>query len=134
VSAKAIYLPNSWTWKGKTFGKPKPTGDHNDIFHLDTATDGSGRLVTVATEGSGLGVSNFGKGSHAAFFQLKVKKTLAGGPAQISTTSKGRGFVVYGIDKTGVTGQVLLAQPIKLPVLKHHHHHHHHRTAAGGRP
>lgn len=131
VSAKAIYTPCSWTWKKKSFGKPKPTGDHNDIFGLDLNTDGSGRLVSVGVEGDGLGVSNFGKGSKTVRFQLKVKHTLAGGLAQISTTAKGRGFVVYGIQKTGVTGQVLVAQPIKLPMPRHHHRHHHQR--GGGR-
>ena len=65
VSAKAIYTPDSWTWNGTSFGKPKPSGDHNDVFALDTASDGSGRLVSVGTESGGLAVSNFGTGSHA---------------------------------------------------------------------
>jgi hypothetical protein len=117
VSAKAIYTPNSWTWKGKSFGKPKPTGDHNDIFSLDTTTDGSGRLVSVGTESGGLKVANFGTGSHASGFLFKVAQTLAGGPAQISTSASGRGFIIFGIDKTGVTGQILKAQAIRLPAL-----------------
>lgn len=117
VSAKAIYTPDSWTWNGKSLGKPKPTGDHNDIFSLDTATDASGRLVSVATESGGLGVSNLGTGSHGSRFLFKVKQTLAGGPAQISTSASGRGFIIWGIEKTGVTGQILQAQAIKLPAL-----------------
>jgi hypothetical protein len=117
VSAKAIYTPDSWSWNGTSFGKPKPTGDHNDISSVDTATDGSGRLVTVDTEVSGLMVSNFGKGSHPSRFLFEVKQTFAGGPAQISTSASGRGFLIWGIEKQGVTGQILRAQAIKLPAL-----------------
>jgi hypothetical protein len=117
VSAKAIYTPDSWTWNGTSFGKPKPSGDHNDIFSLDTATDASGRLVSIGNESGGLAVSNFGKGSHASRFLFTVKQTLAGGPAQISTSTSGRGFIVWGIEKTGVTGQILKAQAIRLSAL-----------------
>lgn len=117
VNAKAIYTPDSWTWKGTSFGKPRSTGDHHDIFSLDTATDGSGRLVTVATESGGLEVSNLGTGAHGSRFLFKVKQTLAGGPAQISTSTSGRGFLIWGIEKTGVTGQILQAQAIKLPAI-----------------
>ena len=123
VNAKAIYRPASWTWKRKTFGKPKATGDHNDISTVDAATDGSGRLVTVDSESGGLMVSNFGGGSHAARFLFKVKQTLAGGPAQISTRADRRGFLIWGIEKLGVPGQILKAQAIKLPALRHHRHH-----------
>ncbi len=124
VSAKAIYTPVSWTWKGKSFGKPKATGDHNDISSVDAVTDGSGRLVTADVEVGGIMVSNFGKGSHAARFRFKVKQTFAGGPAQISTQANGRGFLIWGVQKQGITGQILKAQAIKLPVPKKHHHHH----------
>jgi hypothetical protein len=117
VSAKAIYTPDSWRWNGTSFGKPKASGDHNDIFSLDTATDGSGRLVSVGTESGGLAVSNFGTGSHAARFLFKVGQTQAGGPAQISTSTSGRGFIVWGIEKTGVAGQILKAQAIRLSAL-----------------
>jgi hypothetical protein len=76
-------------------------------------------------------VSNFGKGTHASRFLFKVRQTQAGGPAQISTRANGHGFLVWGIEKQGVIGQVLKAQAIKLPVpKKHHHHHHHHRTGS----
>ncbi len=117
VSAKAIYTPATWTWKGTSFGQPKSTGDHNDISTIDLATDGSGRLVSVDTESPGLMVSNFGGGSHAARFLMKVKDTFAGGPAQVSTSAGGRGFLIWGIERTGVTGQILKAQAIKLPAL-----------------
>jgi hypothetical protein len=117
VSAKAIYTPDTWTWKGTSFGKAKPSGDHDDVFSLDTATDGSGRLVSVGTESGGLAVSNFGTGSHAARFLFKVGQTLAGGPAQISTSTSGRGFIVWGIEKTGLSGQILKAQAITLSAL-----------------
>lgn len=137
ASGKAIYHPFTWTWKGKSFGKPKSTGDHNDISAVDAITDGHGRLITADVEVGGIMVSNFGKGSHAARFRFKVKQTFAGGTAQISTRKNGRGFLIWSIEKPGVIGQVLKAQAIKLPVpkKKHHHHHHHHRGAqpdAGG--
>jgi hypothetical protein len=125
VAAKAIYLPYTWTWHGKSFGKPKPSGDHNDISGIDTNTDGSGRLVSVVVESGGLMVSNYGKGSHAARFLFKVKQTQAGGLAQISTRASGRGFLIWSIDKDGVAGQILKAQAIKLPMPPKHHHHHH---------
>jgi hypothetical protein len=117
VSAQAIYTPDSWTWNGTSFGKPRATGDHNDISTIDTATDGSGRLVTVDSEVGGLMVSNFGKGTHASRFLFKVNQTFAGGPAQISTSPSGRGFLVWSIERTGVTGQILKAQPIRLSAL-----------------
>ncbi len=131
VSGKAIYQPFTWKWNGKSFGKPKSTGDHNDISSVDAVTDHSGRLVTADVEVDGIMVSNFGKGSHAARFLFKVKQTFAGGPAQISTRANGRGFLVWGIEKQGVTGQVLKAQAIKLPVPKKKHHHHHHGAHSG---
>ncbi len=124
VSAKAIYTPDTWTWNGTSFGKPKPSGDHNDVFALDTASDGSGRLVSIGTESGGLAVSNFGTGSHASRFLFKVKETLAGGPAQISTSASGRGFIIWGIEKTGVTGQILKAQAIRLSALTRTVHQH----------
>jgi hypothetical protein len=134
VAAKAIYLPYTWTWKGKSFGKPKASGDHNDISTVDVTSDSSGRLASVVSESGGLMVSNFGKGSGSARFLFKVRQTLAGGPAQISTRGNGRGFLIWGIEKQGVSGQILKAQAIKLPVLKkkHHHHHHHNRGAFTG--
>jgi hypothetical protein len=132
VSAKAIYTPDSWTWKGKSFGRPKASGDHNDISTIDLATDRSGRLVSVDSESGGLMVSNFGKGSSTARFLFKVKQTLAGGPAQITTRANGRGFLIWGIEKQGIPGQVLKAQAIKLPKPPKKHHHHHHRNARIG--
>ncbi|MGC4109043.1 MAG: hypothetical protein QM747_01120 [Nocardioides sp.] len=125
VAAKAIYLPHTWTWKGKSFGKPKSSGDGNDVFGLDASSDPSGRLVTAGGESGGLMVSNYAKGSHAYRFLFKVKQTLAGGPAQITTRSNGHGFLIWGIDKTGVTGQILRAQAIKVPMPPKHHRHHH---------
>jgi hypothetical protein len=134
VSAKAIYTPDSWTFKGKSFGKPKASGDHNDISSIDLTTDGSGRLASVDSESGGLMVSNFGKGSSTARFLFKIKQTQAGGPAQITTRANGHGFLIWGIEKQGVSGQVLKAQAIKLPKppKKHRHHHHHHRNARIG--
>jgi hypothetical protein len=117
VNAKAIYDEATWSWNGKSFGTPKPSGDRNDLSTIDANTDGSGRLVSVDTEVDGLMVSNFGNGNRASRFLVKVKDTFAGGPAQISTSAGGRGFVIWGIEKIGVTGQILKAQAIRLPAL-----------------
>jgi hypothetical protein len=125
VSGKAIYQPFLWTWRGKSFGKPRSTGDHNDISSVDAVTNSSGHMVTADVEVNGIMVSSFTKGPHAARFLFKVKQTFAGGPAQISTRAKGRGFLVWGIEKSGVVGQVLKAQAIKLPKPRRHRHHHH---------
>lgn len=122
VSGRAIYHPFTWKWNGKSFGRPRSTGDHNDISSVDAVTDGSGRLVTADVEVGGIMVSNFGQGSHAARFKFKVKQTFAGGPAQISTRGDRRGFLIWSIQKQGVTGQILKAQAIKLPPLPRHHH------------
>jgi hypothetical protein len=132
VSGKAIYDPFTWTWKGKSFGKPTSSGDHNDISTIDASTDKSGRLVTADEEVNGIMVSNFGKGKKAGRFLFKVKQTYAGGPAQISTRSNGRGFLIWGIEKQGITGQILKAQAIKLPNPPKKHHRHHHRNAHAG--
>jgi hypothetical protein len=123
VSGKSIYHPFTWTWKRRAFGGPRSTGDHNDISSVDATTDGSGRLVTACEEVNGIMVSNFGHGTRAGRFLFKVKQTYAGGPAQISTTSRGRGFLVWGVEKLGVTGQILKAQAIKLPAPPRRHHH-----------
>ncbi|HEX3930966.1 MAG TPA: hypothetical protein VHW64_09690 [Nocardioides sp.] len=124
VSAKDIYTPDTWTFKGKSFGKAKKSGDGNNISSIDANSDGTGRLVTVDEESGGLMVANFAKGSHAYRFLFKVKQTIAGGAPQITTRSNGRGFLIWGIDKTGVTGQILRAQAIKVPMPPKHHHHH----------
>jgi hypothetical protein len=124
VSGRSIYDPFTWTWKRRGFGGPKSTGDHNDISSVDAVTDGSGRLVTADEEVNGIMVSNFGHGTKAGRFLFRVKQTYAGGPAQISTTARGRGFLVWGIEKQGVIGQVLKAQAIKLPAPPRRHHHH----------
>ncbi len=117
VNAKSIYDEATWTWKGTSFGKPKASGDHNDLSTIDVDTDGSGRLVSADSETGGVMVSNFGKGTRASHFLIKVPGTFAGGPAQVSTSASGRGFVIWGIEKTGVSGQILKAQAIRLPAL-----------------
>jgi hypothetical protein len=117
ASEKDLYLPYSWKWNGKSFGNPRSTGDHNNLGSIDLYSDGSGRLVSVMGEVGGLMVSNFGSGSHAARFMMKVKDTYAGGPAQISTSAGGRGFLIWSIERTGVPGQILKAQAISLPAL-----------------
>jgi hypothetical protein len=123
VSGKSIYHPFTWTWKRRAFKGPRSTGDHHDISSIDATSDGSGRLVTACEEVNGIMVSNFGHGSRAGRFLFKVKQTYAGGPAQISTTSRGRGFLIWGVEKLGVTGQILKAQAIKLPPPPRRHHH-----------
>ena len=111
------YPPYDWSWSGTSFGNPTSTGDPNDISAIDTTSDASGRLATVDTEVNGLMVSNFASGRKAARFLIPVSDTYAGGRAQISTNAGGAGWVVYSVQRQGVTGQILIARPIQLKAL-----------------
>lgn len=117
ASTKELYTPYIWKWNGKSFGNPKSTGDKTEISSFDAGTDSSGRLVNVSQTVSGEEVSNFGGGLRATHFGIPVKQTFAGGSGQIATSASGRGYVIYSIEKLNITGQILLAQPIKLGAL-----------------
>jgi hypothetical protein len=116
-SDKALYRAYTWTWKKRSFRGPKATSDPNDISTVDTTSDASRRLASVHSEVKGLAVSNFGSKARPGRFLLKVKNTYAGGPAQIATSPSGRGWVIYSVERTGVPGQILKAQKIKLSAV-----------------
>lgn len=113
-----LYYPAyDWSWSGSSFGSPVRSGDSNDISTIDATSDASGRLATVDSEVGALVVSNFGSTRKAARFRIPVADTYAGGPAQVSTSPSGAGWVVYSVQREGTTGQFLIARPIRLSAL-----------------
>lgn len=124
MSDKDLYTPYLYRWNGKTFGHPTTTGDHQEVSSFDSTTDASGRLASVSTEVGSLAVSNFGGGTRAAEFRLKVKQTFAGGRAQLTTSPSGRGWLIYSIQTDNSTGDLLYAQKIRLGALTRTVHQH----------
>jgi hypothetical protein len=125
MSDKALYTQYLYRWKGASFAGPVSTGDHQGISSFDPTTDASGRLASVSAQVGNFAVSNFGHGSgKAAEFHVKVKQTFAGGPVQITTSPSGRGWLVYAVETTASTGDLMYAQPIRLGGLTKKVHKH----------
>jgi hypothetical protein len=111
----ADYWPVVSRWTGSSFAKPQLTGDRNNCSpgSHDPVADASGRLADVSEECSELAVANLSDTLHAAVVRFRNGGTFAGGIPQITTTPRGRGWVVWSIESS--VSDRLLAAPILLP-------------------
>jgi len=111
----ATYHPETWSWTGNSFGHPTLTGDLNNCAPggHDLVTDASGRVADVTNECGFVVASNMADTRHVASIKFPEHGTAAGGDYQITTTPRGRGWVVWGIESTNANK--LLVTPILLP-------------------
>ena len=111
----ADYFPVVWSWNGSSFGQPTPTGDHNNCSpnSHDLVADGSGRLADVSRECDDVAIANLPDTRHAAVVRFNIHGTFAGGDPQLTTTPRGKGWVVWSLEST--VADKLLAAPILLP-------------------
>jgi hypothetical protein len=111
----ADYWPVVSRWTGSSFSRPQPTGDRNNCAPRthDPVADASGRLADVSQECENLAVANLSDTLHAAVVRFSSGGTLAAGIPQITTTPRGRGWVVWAIESS--VSDRLLAVPVLLP-------------------
>jgi hypothetical protein len=88
---------------GGTFTKPVLEGvpDNCVPSSHDLGADASGRLVDVSNECGTIAVDNFPTTTLAGEFRFTPSGTLSAGPPQITTTPRGRGVVVWGVESPG---------------------------------
>lgn len=113
--ANATYHPETWTWTGNGFGHPTLTGDLNNCAPggHDLVTDASGRVADVTNECGFVVASNMADTRHVASIKFAEHGTAAGGDYQITTTPRGKAWVIWGIESK--SGNKLLATPVLLP-------------------
>ncbi len=114
----ASYHPESWSWTGSGFGRPTLTGDFNNCSPTshDLMPDASGRVADVADECGDLAIVNMADTRHSGVARFSIHgKTFAGGNPQITTTPRGRGWVVWGEESS--VADKLFAAPVLLPGL-----------------
>ncbi len=111
----AGYWPVVSRWTGSSFSAPQLTGDRNNCSPAshDPVADASGRMADVSEECSKLAVANLTDTRHAAMVRFASGGTFAGGIPQITTTPRGRGWVVWSIESS--VSDKLLAAPVLLP-------------------
>ena len=114
----AGYRPSVARWTGAGFSKPQLIGDDNSCAASthDVVSDGSGRVADVVSTCENLTIYNLPDTKHAAIVRFKAGGTFAGGPPQITTTTRGHGWVAWGI-LSAPTGNKLLVRPVRLPAL-----------------
>jgi hypothetical protein len=113
----ASYFPVVWSWTGSTFARPTLTGDFNNCSpnSHDAVSDASGRLADVSRECEDVAVANLPDTRHAAVVRFKAGGTFAGGDPQLTTTARGKGWVVWSIESS--VANKLLAAPVLLAGL-----------------
>ena len=114
--ANATYHPEVWNWTGNGFGSPTQTGvvhDNCTPDGHDLVTDASGRVADITNECGFVVVANAPGTRNAATFSFPEHGTAAGGDYQITTTPRGKGWAIWGIESTH--GDKLSATPIVLP-------------------
>ncbi len=112
----ASYHPESWSFTGSGFGRPTLTGDFNNCQPTDhdLVSDASGRVADVSEECEDVAVVNMADTRHSGVARFSIHNgTFAGGTLQITTTPRGKGWVVWGEESTA--GNKLLAAPVLLP-------------------
>lgn len=109
------FYPADWSWNGHSFDRPTLTGDrtHCPPASHDLVADDSGRAADVSRECGQVAIANLPDTRHAAVVRFPAGGTFAGGDPQLTTTPRGKGWVVWSIGST--TQDKLLAAPIVLP-------------------
>jgi hypothetical protein len=115
--ANAGYHPVAWSWTGNGFGRATLTGDFNNCSPSshDLVSDASGRAADVSSECEDVAIANMPDTRHAADVRFGVRGTFAGGDPQLTTTPRGKGWVVWSIESS--VANKLLAAPMLLPGL-----------------
>jgi hypothetical protein len=113
----AGYRPVVSRFANGRFGTPTLIGDNNSCPRLshDLVTDVSGRVADVTDECGKITVANLPQTTRAALVRFPAGATVAGGPPQITTTGRGRGWVAFGVQ--GSVANKLKVVPIMLPAL-----------------
>jgi hypothetical protein len=113
--SNADFFPVVSRWTGNSFSRPQLTGDRNNCTpnSHDPVADASGRMADVSRECSDLAVANLPDTLHAAVVRFGSGGTFAGGNPQITTTPRGRAWVVWSIESS--VSNKLLAVPVLLP-------------------
>ena len=76
-------------------------------------SDASGRAADVSRECQQLAIANLPDTRHAAVVRFTVHGTFAGGDPQLTTTPRGKGWVIWSVEST--SQDKLIAEPILLP-------------------
>jgi hypothetical protein len=103
---------------GGSFTKPVLEGVPNNCVPSthDLGTDASGRLVDASNECGTIAVDDFPGTTVAGEFRFTPSGTLSSGPPQITTTPRGHGVVVWGVENPGSgLGNALYFNRILLP-------------------
>jgi hypothetical protein len=113
----ANYRPVVGRWTGSKFSTPRLIGDNQSCPALthDLVTDSSGRMADVSERCGKIGIYNLPDTKNAGIAQFSSGGTIAGGP-QITTTSRGHGWVAWSI-LSSPAGTKLLVRPVRLPAL-----------------
>jgi hypothetical protein len=111
----ANYFPVVSRWTGSGFSRPTLTGDRNACSPSshDVVSDASGRLADVSIECGNLAVANLPDTAHAAVVRFSGGGVFAGGTPQLTTTPRGRAWVVWSIESS--VNDKLLVAPLLLP-------------------
>lgn len=111
----ANYYPVVSRWTGSSFSRPQLTGDRNSCApdSHDPVGDASGRMADVSEECANVTVANLTDTLHAGLTHFASGGTFAGGPPQITTTPRGRAWVVWSIESTAA--DKLIAAHLVLP-------------------
>ena len=114
--SNADYYPVVSRWTGSSFTRPTLTGDRDNCApeSHDPVADASGRMADVSLECQEVAVANLTDTLHAAIVRFHVSGTFAQGNPQLTTTPRGRAWVVWSTD-VGVEGARLQAAPVLLP-------------------
>ncbi len=114
----ASYQPVVSKWTGTAFAPRTLTGDRDPCGagSHDPVADASGRMADVSRECSNVAVSNLTNTTRASIFRFPAGGTFAGGNPQITTTPRGRGWVVWSV--LSGTSTVLRVVPIRLAAGK----------------
>jgi hypothetical protein len=117
--AKASYYPAVAKWNGSEFSEPELIGEDNNcpgLFH-DAGTDGSGRIADVVERCGKVIIYNLPDTENAAEASFPTGGTLAAGGAQITSTTRGYGWVAWGtLSPTNVASR-LQVRAVRLPAL-----------------
>lgn len=120
----ADYEPVVTAWNGHGFpaaqhtGYPaKPSGGFPSSH--DGVTDPSGRLVDVSDDDGTIAIGNLGDDVHAAYATFNAGGTVSGAAPQVSTSARGFGWAMWGVEDTGAAaGTKLRIQRFLLPGLR----------------
>ncbi len=117
--AKASYRPAVAKWNGSEFSKPELIGENDScpgLFH-DAVTDGSGRIADVVERCGKVIIYNLPGTETAAKASFPTGGTLSSGGAQITTTTRGYGWVAWGTLSPTSVGNRLQVRAVRLPAL-----------------